>query len=200
MYSSKPSYVFGFHGLDETIGLKILNGETTFKHSTNNYDWLADGIYFWEGNFQRAKDYAYLSKGRKNSKIKKPFVLGSVLDLGNCFDLLDQKNIDILHEAYNRLVKDLKEIGVKIPENKPFFESDKDFMNRELDCAVIRYAHELQREKGIIYDSVRAAFIEGDELYPKAGFRKHNHIQIAILNPNCIKGIFLPREEVEYTI
>ena len=71
-------------------------------------------------------------------------------------------------------------------------------MNRQLDCSVIRYAHEIAKERGIVFDSVRAAFLEGRKLYPNAGFRKHNHIQIAILNPNCIKGIFLPRDEVIY--
>jgi hypothetical protein len=47
-------------------------------------------------------------------------------------------------------------------------------------------------------DSVRAAFLEGEPLYPGSMFRKQNHIQIAIINPNCIKGIFLPREEVSF--
>ena len=84
MYSSKPSYVFGFHGLDENIGLKILNNETSFKHSNNDYDWLADGIYFWENNYQRAKDYAIEARKRNPAKIKKPFVLGTILDLKNC--------------------------------------------------------------------------------------------------------------------
>jgi len=37
-------------------------------------------------------------------------------------------------------------------------------------------------------------FWEGNELYPNAGFRKKNHIQICIRNPNCIKGYFLPRK------
>ncbi len=198
MYSTKPSYVFGFHGLDKTVGLKILNGELEFKHSNNDYDWLADGVYFWENNYQRAKDYAYLAKQRTNSKIKKPFVLGTILDLGNCLDLLDQKNLDFLAEVYECLKEDLEAEGMKMPSNKPFGKTDFDFMNRQLDCAVIRYAHELAKEKGIIYDSVRAAFIEGTELYPQAGFKIHNHIQIAVLNPNCIKGIFLPRKKVKY--
>ena len=37
-------------------------------------------------------------------------------------------------------------------------------------------------------------FWEGDELYPNAGFREKDHIQICVRNPNCIKGYFLPRE------
>jgi len=43
-----------------------------------------------------------------------------------------------------------------------------------------------------VYDSVRGVFVEGNELYPTAGFRDKNHIQIAIKNPECIKGFFLP--------
>ena len=43
------------------------------------------------------------------------------------------------------------------------------------------------------YDSVKGVFWEGQELYPNAGFREKNHIQICVCNPNCIKGYFLPR-------
>jgi hypothetical protein len=45
------------------------------------------------------------------------------------------------------------------------------------------------------FDSVRAAFIEGDKIYPGAGFNEKTHIQICIINPNCIKGFFKPRIE-----
>ena len=76
--------------------------------------------------------------------------------------------------------------------------TSRDFKKRELDCAVIRYAHKLAREEGIYFDSVRAAFLEGEPLYPGSMFRRQNHIQIAIINQNCIKGIFLPREEVSF--
>ena len=53
----------------------------------------------------------------------------------------------------------------------------------------------------ILFDQVRHtmklvanAFIEGDPIYPDAGFNERTHIQICIINPNCIKGIFLPRK------
>ncbi len=48
--------------------------------------------------------------------------------------------------------------------------------------AVIRWAHEIARENGESFDTVRAAFLEGDKLYPNAGFRMQNHIQISVLN------------------
>jgi hypothetical protein len=43
------------------------------------------------------------------------------------------------------------------------------------------------------FDSVRGVFFEGEDLYQNAGFKSKNHIQIAIRNPNCIKGYFIPR-------
>jgi len=48
------------------------------------------------------------------------------------------------------------------------------------------------------FDSVRSLFVEGEELYPGAGFHEKNHIQICIRNPNCIKSFFVPRVEVTW--
>jgi hypothetical protein len=45
-----------------------------------------------------------------------------------------------------------------------------------------------------ITNSVRGVFFEGTDLYDNAGFKSNNHIQIAVRNPNCIKGYFIPRE------
>ena len=74
MYSSKPSYVFGFHGLDKDVAMDILTQKKDFKLSNNDYDWLGNGIYFWENNYERAIQYAKEDSERKDSKIKKPFV------------------------------------------------------------------------------------------------------------------------------
>ena len=202
MYSSKPSVIYGFHGLDKEIALKILNQEEQFLHSNNRYDWLGQGVYFWENNLRRAERYAIQDSQRSDSKIKDPFVLGAVLELGNCLDLLDQASIEFVQEAYKVLEQDLKALGQPMPENQSFSPSDFDFKKRELDCAVIRQACELAEEYEQPFDSVRAPFIEGKEIYPGAKFHSENHIQIAVINPDCIKGIFLPREsgiEVEFT-
>lgn len=104
MYSNKPSFVFGFHGTDKEIALKILNQEDEISQSENEYDWLGNGTYFWENNYERAMQYAVEASKRKDSKIKTPFVLGSIIDLGNCFDLLDQRNLDFLLLSYNKVV------------------------------------------------------------------------------------------------
>jgi hypothetical protein len=201
LYSSKPAYVFGFHGLDETVALEILNGKKDFKHSKNPYDWLGHGIYFWENSHERARQYAVESKTRKGSTIKNPFVLGAIIDLGNCFDLLDKRHVDLLQIAHSEMSLALKKQGKKIPVNTGFSSTDFDFKKRQLDCAVIcyavdmvdKYGHQLGFDKP--FDSVRAAFWEGEPIYQNAGFKSHNHIQLCIINHDCIKGVFLPRDK-----
>jgi len=195
MYKTKTSFVYGFHGIDEKVAYQILNNKAQFLPSCNKYDWLGSGIYFWENNISRAKQYAVQDSKRKNSKIKTPFVLGAILDLGNCFDLLEQENLDFLAYAFEELEYTSKAENMPLPENKSFHPEDFDLKKRELDCTVIRLALQIAKQNGVIFDSVRAVFWEGRELYPNAGFKKHNHIQIAIRNPDCIKGIFLPREK-----
>ena len=198
MYSSKPSIVYGFHAIDRSTGLEILNRKYEFEHSSNKYDWLGPGIYFWENNLERARQYAQQDSRRPDSKIKEPFVLGAVLELGNCLDLLDQKYNDFLKYAYSRLKDALSERDKPLPSNRNMGKDDFDFKARELDCSVIRYACTLSKEEnGKSFDSVRAAFIEGSPIYEGARFFSENHIQIAVINPNCIKGIFLPRQEVD---
>jgi hypothetical protein len=66
---------------------------------------------------------------------------------------------------------------------------------RELDCAVIEALHTFEEDSlQQPFDSIRGVFTEGEELYPNAGFREKDHIQICVRNPNCIKGFFLPRK------
>lgn len=191
--SRKSSFVLGYHGLDETIGRKIVNGELSLNPSQNNYDWLGHGIYFWEDNVARAKKWAIDQSKRKNTSVKSPFVIGAVIDLGNCFDLLQQDNLDFLAYQYQQMKQDLAFRNQILPQNSPWTAKDIDFKKRELDCAVIRYAIESAKEVGVHYDSVRSAFWEGEELYPNAGFRQFNHIQIAVINPECIRGVFIPK-------
>jgi len=82
------------------------------------------------------------------------------------------------------------------PSSDPY---SKDHIIRRLDCDVIKKVHEYFHAAGQPpFDSVRALFPEGNALYSGAGFRESTHIQIAIRNPNMIKGFFLPRKEINW--
>ena len=193
MYSTHPGVIYGFHGIDKDIALKILNGEEDFIPSGNKYDWLGSGIYFWENNAERAEQWAIQIKKRGGSSIKTPFVLGAIIELGNCLDLLDQSNNDYLRDVYGYLESEFDERGEKLPKNEPLGKRDFDFKGRYLDCAVIEYARKSSEKMNMPFDTVRAAFIEGEPVYEGARFFTHSHIQVAVINPKCIKGVFLPR-------
>lgn len=202
MYSSLPSLVLGFHGCDRKVAEAIFAGETRLRGSENDYDWLGHGIYFWENNPSRALEYARAIKdnprrGGGTSKIENETVVGAVIDLGHCLNLLDSEALRMLGENY-RMLKAIQEAaGVPLPRNRPIGD-EKDLLIRKLDCAVIESTHQYRKsQKMKPYDSVRGVFWEGKELYPNAGFKEKNHIQICVRNPNCVKGYFRPLEPIE---
>lgn len=207
MYTS-PAIVFGFHGCDQSVADNVLKNNEVLAPSEKSYDWLGHGIYFWEGSESRALAWAKAKKGIKN-----PAVIGAIIDLGNCLDLLDDRYINELATTYQILKAEFQNIGEPLPKNAVIDPNGISF-RRDLDCAVVMRLHQLNndsiaKELGLssssgkqkrsiqthpkFIDSVRGMFPEGNPLYPSAGFRQENHIQLCIVNPNCILGYFHPR-------
>lgn len=157
--------------------------------SDNVWDWLGPGIYFWEQNPGRALEYAIeCAAGRQKNKIqiKTPFVVGAVIELGNCLNMLEPVSINIVKKAYTDLVKVYKKSEQPIPTNKDAI--------RKLDCAVIKYVHKSGEVDGLpVYDTVRSAFNEGGQIYTSSNFYERLHIEICVRNSGLIKGYFLPR-------
>jgi hypothetical protein len=124
------------------VGLKVLNGEISLNPSKNRWDWLGSGIYFWEQNPVRALEYAEEcaeGKQRNSGRIEIPFVVGAIIELGNCLNLVEPKSIVALKHAHDRLEVTVKESGDKMPINKG--------ANRMLDCAVVQFVHESQKRE-----------------------------------------------------
>lgn len=196
MYSTLPNFVFGFHGCDKSVVDAIVRGDDTLRHSENGYDWLGHGAYFWENDPARALEYARFVMQhplRGRSPIDTPAVLGAVIDLGHCLNLMEANALRLIRSAYG-LLRDLVDVsGNPMPENS-VLDSDGNLLVRRLDCAVIEILHKVMKDKEErSFDTVRGLFLEGATVYPDAGFREKNHIQICVRNPNCIKGFFLPR-------
>ncbi len=190
LYGDLPNLIIGFHGCDqETFERVIYKGEE-LKPSMNTYDWLGNGIYFWEQNLERAWQWAKNSVNfpkKTKSVIKKPAVIGAVINLGYCLNLLDNNCIELLKNQYELFRLSMEITNKEMPVNTAY--------NRSLDCAVIESLHTQRLEDNdISFDSVRGVFIEGKEIYPSSGFMNNSHIQICIRNPNCIKGYFAPKE------
>lgn len=196
MYQSHPSLVLGFHGCDRKIGEALLAGQKGFKPSENEYDWLGNGMYFWENAPDRARSFAQeVKENPKMGSIEDPFVIGAVIDLGRCFNLLAHQNLELLRSHYDLFVQLMEQMGKEIKPNA----GGTDKVMRYLDCGVIELTSTMVKDydEKLAFDSVRGVFWEGEELYPGAGFKAKNHIQIAIRNPNCIKGFFLPKDRNE---
>ncbi len=192
----QTTFVLGYHGCDAEVGEKILAGETGFLSSGKDYDWLGPGAYFWEADPIRAWEWADARYG------KTPFVVGAVIDLGNCLDATTREGAGSLLVAYDSLRAEIEAAGGFLPVNK----GGPDKKGRYLDCAVVKHAHtmvdeylEQCRREGEIpqferYETVRGLFPEGDVLYPDAGFWAHTHIQVAVISPTNLKGVFrVPR-------
>ena len=187
MYTVKDNLIFGFHGCDASLCNQLVNGNLHLDYSNNDYDWLGKGMYFWENDPNRALQWAEIAKAHPQNhkqKIINPAVVGAVICLGKCLDFMEIANLQKLKAIYDNLISQ----GVELPEN-----TGKDFYKRKLDCFLINTLVAQEKENGNEYDSVRGVFFEGNELYKNAGFREKNHIQISVINPNCIKGYFKVR-------
>jgi hypothetical protein len=193
LYQVQPSFVLGFHGCDAAVAEKVIAGREHLNHSNKKYDWLGGGAYFWEGSPHRALEWAESMAARPSTspnRIQKASIVGAIIDLGNCFNLFDSSALDELNDAWRLFKLTSKRDGTPMPMNKG---GTPDRLGRFLDRAVIEFMHTLREQGGLPrYDTVRAAFPEGGKLYPGAGFTKRSHIQIAVRNPECIKGYFRP--------
>jgi hypothetical protein len=178
------SFVLGFHGCSKVTGEAALSGDLSLIGSEKDYDWLGPGIYFWESDAKRAWEWADAKVSHE--EFDEAFVIGAVVDLGNCLDMMSRDSMELLREAYDLLAAATRKDDPdrELPTNAG---RDKDKLLRYLDCAVIRTLHKVAKPS---FDSVRGLFTEGDELFPGSGFKKKTHVQISVCNPDSIKGVF----------
>jgi hypothetical protein len=116
-------------------------------------------------------------------------VLGAVIAPGRCLDLIEAEAGDLIKTAYAWYHHLCLASGKPEARN-----TGRDFRARYLDCAVFETLHRLREEEGASpFDTVRGFFVEGSELYPGAGIRDRDHIQICVRNPGQILGFFLLR-------
>lgn len=186
MYQTLPNLVLAFHGCSRKTYEKVLYSHEELISSTNDYDWLGNGIYFWENSYARAFEWAQTYKANED-----PSVVGAVLDLGFCLNFSDYGCTQVLSMAYDLLKSESIKAETDLPKNSG--KDDKPL--RRLDCAVIERLHKMNRDLSKpSYDSVRGIFMEGGPIYPGSGILSKSHIQICVRNPNCIKGYFAPKE------
>jgi|SRR6266511_7744 len=67
--------VIGYHGCDAAVVAKVLSGKDTLAPTQKDYDWLGNGIYFWEHGPRRAYDWAKAEAKRAPKRSnRRPFL------------------------------------------------------------------------------------------------------------------------------
>jgi hypothetical protein len=135
-------------------------------------------------------EFAREMTGLAKPRITNPAVVGAVIDLGVCLNLLDSGALEHVKRTYESLAETYKKTNQILPINRPLRKT-ADLIWRNLDCLVIQTVHSVRAEASLpSFETVRSVFVEGEPLYPNAGFHAKNHIQICVRDPKCIKGVF----------
>jgi hypothetical protein len=181
LYPTNPGYVIGFHGTDSESAKDLVEKGALFRMSAGPKEWLGSGIYFWQNDPVRALDWAV--------KMKKtnPTVIGAVIDLGFSLYLLEMRWMDFVREAHKSYQETTKAAKVSLLTNAGYNQ-------RYLDCAVMQVAQQRAKDRyDRQFDTIVGPFTQGALLYETAMLCSFDHMQICVVNQNCIKGCFYER-------
>ena len=175
--------VVGYHGTRRSTALRVVQGLEGYKRSENSDDWLGHGIYFWE--YAPKQAWAWAEQRRRSQAWGEDVaVLASMIRLGNCFDLLDPDNLDVLTGFRRDYEQGERRAGRSPAENHN--------KSKYLDCGVFQFAFGVFEIKNDPVDTCRAVFVPSSErLWTRSGVYKHSHIQLCVRNPDCILGTWL---------
>jgi hypothetical protein len=170
--------VYGYHGTSRTKAINIQNNG--FRASDNDYDWLGNGIYFFQDAPARAGAWA------KKHYPKEPVVIRASIYLEGCMDLLDTMWFEDLKMIYGAFAAQYRFRGVPMPLQNPSVSKA-----HRLDCAFFKYTTKLLLGQDNQVKCIRAAFAEGNSIFPTSAIFDLAHVQIVVLNPALIKEISL---------
>jgi len=160
----------GYHGTSrqaaETV---LLRG---FQLSSNPYDWLGDGAYFWQNAPLRAAEWAQQNFGSDG------VVVEAAIKDRNFINLLDVEWMSWLAEVHDQYLAELKQSGKPIPVQTNGAH--------RLDRAVINFGVSILEAAGIHVGGVIGAFREGRPVFPNSALFSHSHVQIAVRDLSLI--------------
>ncbi len=185
-FSDYHRTVIAYHGTTVSAAERLVAGED-FQPSDEDDEWFGKGIYFWEHAFQQAWRWA------RRKDPSNPAVIGAILRLGTCFDLLDPGNVAILRELHEKTIRDLRAMKAKVPVNVRG--------RKNLDCLVFNRLYAKFEAVGPPLDTARAAYIPtsaAKRIYPGSWISEETHIQICVRNPKSILAVWHVREDGRY--
>ena len=174
-----PRTVTGYHGCSLEAA-NLIVAQQTFQPSTKTYDWLGEGIYFWEYAPYRALDWATRKCAREGGK---PAVIQATIKLGRCLNLLDIEHFPGLASMYNYFAESQGE--APLPRNT---RQGAHYLDR---AVIDAYCRAIADRTAAPLQTVRGSFPEGEPIYPGSKILNRAHTQIAARDANCILKISL---------
>jgi hypothetical protein len=175
--------IIGFHGTTSAIAERLVDGEA-FKPSANDDDWLGTGVYFWEYAPRQAWWWA-----RRFKRHRTPAVVGAMIRLGRCFDLLDPENVRLLRAFHRGMIEEWTRKGLAIPQNGN--------QHKNLDCAVVNSYSSLDPS----LDAIRGVYVP-TQSKKRAWYRswiyEETHIQVCVRNAKNILAVWHVQSDGRY--
>jgi hypothetical protein len=179
--------IVGFHGTTAHQVDRLVSGYA-FTPSSNTDDWLGGGVYFWEYAPKQAWWWAGKSK-----KFEKPAVVGAMIRLGDCLDLLDPANVQSLKTLHTAMMKKWRQTGSKIPENGN--------QHKNLDCAIFNNLYTLASDNSRPIDTARAVYVPTESakrIWKRSWIYEEAHIQICVRNQQNILAVWHVGQDGRY--
>lgn len=166
----------GYHGTTMAAATRI--DADGFRPSESKFEWLGSGIYFFEDGRGHAETWA-----REQHPGVPLALIRAEIDLGNCMDLLDQGWREHLAATHEIVIAQHRAAGMKLPVQ------DLSKKRHGLDCHVLNLACSMLDQVDAPVDTVRAAFKEGDRLYPESALSDRDHVQICVRKSTAIRRV-----------
>lgn len=178
--------VVGYHGTTVELADRLVNGEA-FEESKKPYEWLGEGVYFWE--YAPKQAWWWTRDLRKNPE---PAVVGAMIRLGNCLDLLDPANVWSLREVYDDIMSKWP-VGVPVPQNV----RDK----RNLDCVILNSVYSQSDGTDTPIETSRGVFVPTDKakrVWKGSWIYDEAHIQICVRPQENVLPLWHVRPDGSY--
>ncbi|MFB2894617.1 hypothetical protein ACE1CI_17040 [Aerosakkonemataceae cyanobacterium BLCC-F50] len=177
--------VYGYHGTSAEAAEVII--QQGFNVSSNDYDWLGTGVYFFQDAPVRAWEWA------TQQHPTNPAVIRSTIRLEDCIDLLDIEWFPIIREAYTVFVEEFRQANRPLPRQNP--ERSK---AHRLDCAYFNYlVEQILNPQVESIRVIRGIFVEGERIFPNSAVFDRAHIQISVRDISLIEESYLIDSEGE---
>ncbi len=147
--------------------------------SQNPWDWLGDGVYFWQDAPHRARSWG--EEWARKSPDDQLAVIRAKLTLEDCIDLLDTEWMDV--------IRDFAKAFASLHRRQATELKNRAGGRHDLDAAFFNFLVESLGRQGVAVRSIRAALAEGEPILEGSPIRLKSHVQIAIRDLTLIEDL-----------